>query len=117
LLADGQRANPPPAPSKRRGRASRSPAANLVARLDTYRGEVLRSLDDARAVRQPKRTRPADGEVAAEDLRVLAHAGRSTGVPDVRSYVATARKQGMNPLAMLRQLFEGHPWLPAPTGT
>jgi hypothetical protein len=35
----------------------------------------------------------------------------------VRSYVATARKQGMNPLAALRLLFEGHPWLPAPTGS
>jgi transposase len=35
----------------------------------------------------------------------------------VRSYVATARKQGMNPLAVLRLLFEGHPWLPAPAGS
>jgi hypothetical protein len=32
----------------------------------------------------------------------------------LRSYVSTARKQGMNPLVALRQLFEGHPWLPAP---
>ena len=35
----------------------------------------------------------------------------------LRSYVSTARKQGMNPLAVLRQLFEGHPWLPAPVGS
>ena len=32
----------------------------------------------------------------------------------VRSYVATARKHGVNPLAALRRLFEGDPWLPAP---
>jgi transposase len=32
----------------------------------------------------------------------------------VRSYVATARKHGINPLAALRRLFEGDPWLPAP---
>jgi hypothetical protein len=32
----------------------------------------------------------------------------------LHSYVATARKHGMNPLAVLRQLFEGHPWLPVP---
>jgi transposase len=32
----------------------------------------------------------------------------------MRSYVATARKHGMNPLAVLRQLFAGRPWLPAP---
>ena len=31
----------------------------------------------------------------------------------LRSYVSTARKQGMNPLAVLGQLFEGRPWLPA----
>jgi hypothetical protein len=31
----------------------------------------------------------------------------------LRSYLATARKHGMNPLAVLRQLFEGHAWLPA----
>jgi transposase len=31
----------------------------------------------------------------------------------LRSYVSTARKQDMNPLVVLRQLFEAHPWLPA----
>jgi transposase len=35
----------------------------------------------------------------------------------VRSYVSTARKHAINPLAVLRQLFEGHPWLPAPAGS
>jgi hypothetical protein len=34
----------------------------------------------------------------------------------VRSYVATARKHRMNPLAVLRPLFEGAPWRPATTG-
>jgi hypothetical protein len=32
----------------------------------------------------------------------------------VRSYVATARKHGINPLAALRRLFQGDPWLPTP---
>jgi transposase len=32
----------------------------------------------------------------------------------LRSYVATARKHQMNPLAALRQLFQGQAWLPAP---
>jgi transposase len=35
----------------------------------------------------------------------------------LRGYVSTARKQGLNPLAVLRQLFEGHPWLPARVGS
>jgi len=34
----------------------------------------------------------------------------------LRGYVSTARKQGMNPLAVLRQLVESRPWLPAPVG-
>ncbi len=49
LLADGRAANPPPpARSRRPGRARRSPAANLLARLDGHRDEVLRFLDDLR---------------------------------------------------------------------
>jgi transposase len=51
LLADGQAANPPP-PAAGRGRTRRSPAARLLARLAAHREEVLRSLDDPRAVRQ-----------------------------------------------------------------
>jgi hypothetical protein len=35
----------------------------------------------------------------------------------LRGYVSTARKQGMNPLAVLRQLVENRPWLPAPVGS
>ena len=35
----------------------------------------------------------------------------------LRSYVSTTRKQGMNPLAVLRQLVENCPWLPAPAGS
>jgi hypothetical protein len=42
LLADGRAANPPPpVTSRRRGRTRRSPAANLLARLDRHRDQVL----------------------------------------------------------------------------
>jgi transposase len=34
----------------------------------------------------------------------------------LRSYLAAARKHQVNPLAVLRQLFQGHLWLPAPAG-
>jgi hypothetical protein len=117
LLADGQWANPPPPRPRRRGRARRSPAANLLARLDAHRDEVLRSLDNTRA--------PFDNNQAERDLRMVKLQQKISGcwrtLPGaeafltVRSYVATTRKQGMNSLAALRQLFEGHPWLPAPT--
>jgi len=119
LLADGQAANPPPARGRRRGRARRSPAANLLGRLDAHRDEVLRSLDDTRV--------PFDNNQSERDLRMVKLQQKISGCwrtlagaeafLTVRSYVATARKQGMNPLAVLRLLFEGHPWLPAPTGS
>ncbi len=35
----------------------------------------------------------------------------------LRSSVSTARKHEMNPLTVLRQLFEGHSWLPGTAGS
>jgi len=117
LLADGRAANPPlPASGRRRGRARRSPAGRLLIRLDAHRDEVLRSLDDTRV--------PFDNNQAERDLRMVKLQQKISGcwrTPAgaeaflaLRSYLATARKQGMNPLAVLGQLFGGHPWLPAP---
>jgi transposase len=118
LLGDGQAANPPPR-TARRSRLRRSPAARLLARLDRYRDEVLRSLDDTRV--------PFDNNQAERDLRMVKLQQKISGCwrtrdgaaafLTVRSYLSTARKHGSNPLAVLRQLFQGHPWLPAPTGS
>ena len=113
LLTDGQTANPPPpAIGRRRGRT----AANLLVRLDAHRDEVLRCLDDTRV--------PFDNNQAERDLRMVKLQQKISGcwrTPAeavaflaIRSYVATARKHGRNPLAVLGQLFEGRPWLPAP---
>jgi len=55
----------------------------------------------SRRARRPQ-PRPARTPAGAEAFLAL------------RSYLATARKHGMNPLAVLGQLFEGRPWLPAP---
>ena len=117
LLADGQAANPPPpASGRRRARARRSPAGRLLARLDAHRDEVLRLLDDTRV--------PFDNNQAERDLRMVKLQQKISGcwrTPAgaeaflaLRSYLATARKHGMNPLVVLGQLFAGHPWLPAP---
>jgi transposase len=119
LITDGQAANPPPprsATGRRRGRARRSPAGRLLARLDTHRDEVLRLLDDPRV--------PFDNNQAERDLRMVKLQQKISGCwrtlagaaafLALRSYVATARKQAMNPLTVLRQLFEGRPWLPTP---
>jgi transposase len=115
LLADGHAANPPPRHrGPRRGRARRSPAANLLDRLDRHQVEVLRFLDDLRV--------PFDNNQAERDLRMVKLQQKISGcwrtLPGaqafltLRSYISTARKHGMNPLAVLRQLFQGNPWLP-----
>ena len=93
-----------------------APAANLLVRLDAHRDEVLRCLDDTRV--------PFDNNQAERDLRMVKLQQKISGcwrTPAgavaflaIRSYVATARKHGRNPLAVLGQLFEGRPWLPAP---
>ena len=116
LLADGQAANPPPRPAGRHHpRQRRSPAARLLARFDRHRDEVLRLLDHCRV--------PFDNNQAERDLRMVKLQQKISGcwrtLPGaqafltLRSYVSTARKQGRNPLAVLRQLFQGNPWLPA----
>jgi transposase len=109
LLADGHAANPPPRPrpgQRRRGRLRRSPAANLLDRLDRldrHRVEVLRFLDDLRV--------PFDNNQAERDLRMVKLQQKSTGCwrtlagaqafLTVRSYVSTVRKHGVDPLRAL----------------
>jgi transposase len=115
LLADGRVANPPPRAAGR-SRGQRSPATRLLARLDAHRDEVLRSLEDTRV--------PFDNNQGERDLRMVKLQQKISGCwrtvagaeafLAVRSYVATARKHGANPLIVLRQLFAGRPWLPAP---
>ena len=57
---------------------------------------------------------PSADDEAAEDLRLLATLAGAEAFLALRSYVSTAHKQGMNPLAVLRQLVESRPRLPAP---
>jgi transposase len=76
-------------------------------------------LDDARV--------PFDNNQAERDLRMVKLQQKISGCwrtlagaaafLALRSYVSTARKQGMNPLVVLRQLFEARPWLPATTAS
>ena len=115
LLADGRR----PTRLRRssadsRGRTRRSPAARLLARLDAHREEVLRLLDDTRV--------PFDNNQAERDLRMVKLQQKISGCwrtlagaeafLALRSYLATARKHGRNPLVVLGQLFQGQAWLP-----
>jgi len=117
ILAKGRAANPLPSrPPGRRRRPRRSPAVCLLERLEVHREEVLRFLEDLRV--------PPTNNQAERDLRMVKLQQKISGCwrtldgaqafLTVRTYVATARKHGINPLAALRRLFEGDPWLPAP---
>jgi transposase len=116
ILAAGRAANhlPPRPPGRRRRR--RSPAACLLGRLEAHRDEVLRFLVDLRV--------PPTNNLAERDIRMVKLQQKISGCwrtldgaqafLTVRSYVATARKHGINLLVVLRRLFEGDPWMPAP---
>jgi transposase len=98
LLTDGHAANPPPRRLRRGRRPRRSPAARLLARLDTHHDQVLRFLDDLKV--------PFDNNQAERDLRMAKLQQKISGCwrtlagaeafLTIRSYISTARKQGLS---------------------
>ena len=114
IIAAGHLANPPVPPSGRQGPPRRSPAANLLARLDDHADEALRFATDFRV--------SFDNNEAERQVRMLkvqqkisggfrTTAGAHTWLA-VRSYVATTMKNGLNPLNALQALMVGDPWMP-----
>ena len=117
LVAQGQHLNPPPPRTGKRGRPLLGPAAALLRRLDLYADDVLRFATDLRV--------PFDNNQAERDIRMvklqqkISGGWRSqtgaTAFLDMRTYLSTARKHNQRALDVLRDLFAGHPWIPAPT--
>ena len=116
LIARGWAAHPPPPPTGKRGRPRLGPAGSLVRRLDLYQDDVLRFAADF--------TVPFDNNQAERDIRMvklqqkISGGWRSETGADafltVRSYLSTARKQQRAAIDVLRDLFTGDPWIPAP---
>jgi transposase len=117
LIAEGWQAHPPPPPTGKAGRPKLGTAGSLLRRLDIYQDDVLRFATDFRV--------PFDNNQAERDIRMIrvqqkiSGSWRSEAGADaylaVRSYLSTARKNRRNGLDVLRDLFNGHTWLPAPT--
>ena len=113
LVAKGFSFNPAPEVGKRSGYEKK--AFNLLRRLDQQRADVLRFVTDFDV--------PFDNNQAERDIRMVKLQQKISGswrtlegarnFCAIRSYVSTLRKQDHNVLAGLRQLFEGHTWLPA----
>lgn len=114
FLNEGLLANPPPAPTGKRGRPKQTPARNVLVRLVKHRAAVLAFLHDFRV--------PFDNNQAERDLRMLKVKHKVSGCfrsPQgadyfcrIRGYVSTLRKQGFSVLEGLTSVFTGQPIMP-----
>ena len=113
LITAGWQANPAHHRGGR-GQQRRPKHVNLLDRLDTHRDEVLRYCDDLRV---PFTNNGSEQDIRPLKIRMkIAGCLRSmTGAEAfcrLRSYLSTGRKQGQPAFAIMRALFEGHPWIP-----
>jgi hypothetical protein len=109
IIATGKAANPSPP-----GHGARSPATNLLARLGGFATDVLRFAHDLRV--------PFDNSLAERDIRMVKLRQKISGCLRtwsgaetfcaIRSYLSTARKQGINALDALTRLHNGSVWMP-----
>lgn len=111
IIAAGHVANPAPAPSGKRGRTKKTKAANLLGRLDAHADAVLRFVtnfdvpfDNNEAERQVRMVKVQ--QKISGGFRTKAGA---TAWLDVRSYLATVMKNGVNPLGATPA---SHGWRP-----
>jgi transposase len=110
VIREGWRENPGQA-----GKRKKSKAANLLLRLEEHRDEVLRFLHDFAV---PFTNNEIEGDLRMAKLHEKISGGwrsmdGARAFLAVRSYLATARKQGQSMLEVLTAAFEGRPWMPA----
>lgn len=105
----GRAANPDPPPGRQKTFARR-----LVDRLHRRRADVLRFLHDLTV---PFTNNQAEQDIQMTKVQMKISGGwrTLTGANrwlTVRAYLSTARKHGLSPLTVLRDLFAGKLWLP-----
>ena len=117
ILQEGLEANPPPpeAPGKKkRGRKKKSKPLNLVERLKEHEKATLAFMYDFSV--------PFDNNQAERDLRMMKVQQKISGTfrsfdgasafCTIRGYISTVRKQGMNVISALQDIFSERQLLP-----
>ncbi len=112
ILQNAEAESPPPDETNRkgkRGRVRRTKARNLLERLRTYEGDVLRFMDNKNV--------PFTNNLAENDIRMTKVQQKISGCfrslegakifCRIRSYLSTCRKQGVNLSRALQMLFRG----------
>ncbi len=104
-----------PHAKKKRGRPKKSKARNLLERFDKHRCDVLAFMYDFRV--------PFDNNQAERDIRMaklqqkISGSFRSEGGAKafctIRSYISTARKNAINAIEAIIQIFVDKPFVPA----
>ncbi|MDQ3522824.1 MAG: IS66 family transposase [Gemmatimonadota bacterium] len=105
----GRSTNPDPPPG-----GKKTFARQLIDRLHRRRDDILRFLHDLRV---PFTNNQAEQDIRMVKIQMKISGGWRTldGASRwllVRSYLSTARKHGLNPMTVLRDLFAGNLWLP-----
>lgn len=121
ILKEGYEATPlsKQPTSKKRGRRKKSKARNLVERLDNHREKALGFMYDFSV--------PFDNNLAERDVRMMKVQQKISGCfrsedgakvfSRIRSYISTARKNGINAIEALKNALVGAPFMPLPGGT
>jgi transposase len=115
LIQAGLDENPPPDHiAGKRGRKKKSFARNLLERLDIYKDEVLRFIENILV--------PFDNNLAERDIRMMKVKMKISGgfrdrafaeaVVLIRSYISTIRKNGQRVIEAINSAFNNNPWMP-----